>query len=310
MPRKPDRIALLVVLIVAAIVCWAYHAGVAQTPTPGSCCVAASGGQVTCDDSDCVARVQACDPSCGVDLWDYQCSREAQGFAYVPGFCPAGTPCACVNPVTPTPTPTVTGTPPTETPTSPTTPTFTHTATPTPLPGLCVPLGLCVAWTPTPTATPITCPYTFSTNTGASGRTCYFVGTYNTGCSGVTVPLGATFAGDGHHVTIILSTQPAIIWSGTVATSGKANLTRATVGTLGTINASATAFLQQLPHHPTGFRTLLIDPAGTPPFGLCAFPQGCAGADACDFAAYDGDLVKVISGSAPPPEGYLAPVAR
>lgn len=231
---------------------------------------------------------------------------------------------------TPTDTPTITSTPlPTDMPTV--TPTGTATLTPTPIFKHCVtvtPLPRtpkhCVTVTPiasaptstptmTPTATPTgPCPYDFHTNTGGIGRTCLFTGSYSTGCLAATVPLDGYFAGDGQRVSIILSTQPVVTWTGQATSATTARLQGYQVGTLPSRVFSAGA---QLVTGGAGLQidadlvTSLLTPFTTPPYGMCAFPQGCApGSEDCPFQFYDGDFVKVITGTSPPPERYVAPV--
>lgn len=242
---------------------------------------------------------------------------------------PTETPTATES-ATPTDTPTITSTPlPTDTPTV--TPTGTATLTPTPVFKHCVtvtPLPRtpkhCVTVTPvasaptstptmTPTATPTgPCPYDFHTNTGGIGRTCLFTGSYSTGCLAATVPLDGYFAGDGQRVSIILSTQPVVTWTGQATSATTARLQGYQVGTLPTRVFSAGA---QLVTGGAGLQidadlvTSLLTPFTTPPYGMCAFPQGCApGSEDCPFQFYNGAFVKVISGTSPPPARYVAPV--
>lgn len=208
---------------------------------------------------------------------------------------------------------------PTPTPTATTIFRQCVTATPVPrTPRQCVtvtPVASAATATPsaTPTPTPTgPCPYDFHTNTGGIGRTCLYNGNYSTGCLAATVPTDAYFAGDGQRVSIILSTQPVVTWTGVATSATTARLQGYQVGTLPTRVFAAGAQLVG------GGAVLQIDadlvdslltPFPTPPYGMCAFPQGCApGSEDCPFSFYDGAFVKVITGTSPPPVRYVAPV--
>lgn len=243
---------------------------------------------------------------------------------------PTETPTETVT-VTPSETPTATlphhEPTPTETPTL--TPTGTATVTPTPTtrtPRQCVTVTPTAhhlqcrtitptppVTTPTPTVTPTAaCPYDFHTDTGSIGRTCLFTGIYTTNaCLAATVPLDAYFAGDGNRVSIVLSTQPVVTWTGRATSATTAALQGYQTGTLSMRVFTGAAQLVN------GGGILQIDADmvdsaltafTTPPYGLCAFPQGCAPVESCPFNYYDGTFVKVITGTSPPPARYVAPV--
>lgn len=200
-----------------------------------------------------------------------------------------------------TQTPTPTG----GTPTATATPTATITNTPhfeclTPTPVLYV---RCVPFTPTPTITPHGCPYTFLDNTGALGRTCLFTGTYSPGCTGRTALMDSYFGGDGHQVTIALSTQPVVTFFGQATGPLNATFTSYQIGGHQSVPVTASATLTQ-----DELQIFTAPPLSAAPFGVCVFPQGCAPPDTCPFFHYEGPFVQVIHGTAPPPANYLSPV--
>lgn len=188
---------------------------------------------------------------------------------------------------------------PSLTPTATRTPTRTATFTLTPVPP-----------TPTRTRTPTPgCPFNFHTHTGDLGQACLYTGTYSIGCLGATAPLDAYFAGDGSRVTIALSTQPVVTWTGRATSATTATLQGYQIGTGQTRAYAATASLEMV-----GSRDELVitipTQAPTPgfPYGMCAFPQGCAPVESCPFSFYQGVFQQVISGTAPPPGNFLSPV--
>ncbi len=199
-----------------------------------------------------------------------------------------GTPRPCI----PAPTAPITRTRP---PTPTETPTITPTVTGTPP-------------TPTPTSTPDSlCHYTFQTDTGTLGRACLFSGRYNDTCLGTTVPLTGYWGGDGANVTITLGTQPAITWVGRSTSGQTATLQSYRIGS-GAVHVQAATARLVAPRLDLRNLQLQIIVAPAVPYGLCAFPQGCSADDACDFQKWVGLFTQVISGDAPPPDNYLAPV--
>jgi hypothetical protein len=212
---------------------------------------------------------------------------------------------------------------PTATRTQTATPTPTETRTPHYACAQPTPIGWghCAYWTVTPTVTPTAtateppCPYTFGTNTGALGKTCLFTTTCRPGngcgytnntCLAAQAPMDGYFSGDGNHVSITLSTQPAVTWVGRVgAIPTTAGLQGYHIGTGPLVVFPATGTLvNSTSAHPL----LEIRPASGSPYNICASPQGCTWDQSCPFTNYVGNFVQVMSGTMPPPENFLMPV--
>lgn len=152
----------------------------------------------------------------------------------------------------------------------------------------------------TPTPLPVTCPYTFTDNTGALGATCAFHGTYNAGCG--ADDLHAVWLGDGTRISIIFSTQPTFRWIGRVTSATLARMTQYQIGD-GTVTTLATPFNAQ--RAAQGLNMTLTDS----PIQLCDSPEGCDPTEMCPFIRYSGFLDAAIDGTHPPPSSFVQAVA-
>lgn len=255
-------------------------------------------------------------------------TNTAGGATNTPTRTPTNTPTATVTltpTATPTPTPTQTPTQtPTRTPTN--TPTATPTSTPTQTPTLTATNTNTPTTTPTqtiantptvapatPTATPA-CGLSFADNTAALGQTCAYGGAYAITCA--EVPLNIVFVGDGQlqargHLSLVLSTTPTLRFTATAANATLAQLTGYQIGG-GPIVALAPGGTVRLTQgaHPaaTSKPTLTLSLPGSASLSMCENVRGCGPAEVCPFTGLNASLIRRVTGLAPPPGGFVAPV--
>lgn len=181
--------------------------------------------------------------------------------------------------------------------------------TPTPTPACqaieatpTVPTATRTAASPTPTPTVPGCPYSFTTATGNLGATCGYTGTYTfqTGCPSLPV----AFMGNGTLVDVVLGTQPAVTFSGTVQNADRATLTTVHIGTGPKEPVSAQASLSGPARNFLGISLF----AGGVPFSLCPNPHGCTPEERCQFGFYSGSMIGEIDATHPLPPTNLQPV--
>jgi len=146
------------------------------------------------------------------------------------------------------------------------------------------------------------CPYRFTDPTGDLGSTCGFTGTYTfqAGCPKLSVE----FIGNGSTVDVVLGTQPAVTFSGTVHSATAATLTSVRIGTGQRFGVSAKATLSGPQRN---FFGLSLFATGAP-FSLCPQPHGCAAADRCTFGFFQGTMLGEVNPTNPLPGTFLQPV--
>jgi len=116
------------------------------------------------------------------------------------------------------------------------------------------------------------------------------------------MPLDATFSGDGRNLSIILSSNPSVTWSGVALTAHAVNLTGYRIGT---------GRLQPFPATGALLGTqLVITGMDGLPFDYCALGRGCTSDEVCPFQGYNGDFDQVVDTTHPPPTRNEVPMPQ